>query len=131
MSEFTDDQLRRFGAVYAEAVLTYLDSGEAQWLLWDPEADIFDFASIELDQPSLPILLFVDESWTHLCEVDAVTDPQSPQFDADRLRTAVETLIAEEGLGERILKKYLEQRAEAEAAAEEDDSEPRPERDDD
>lgn len=127
MPQFEDDLLRRFGAVYAEAVLTYLDSGEAQWILWDRRRSHFDFSSVELDQPSLPILLFVDESWSMLCEADAVSDPESPLFDAEALRRAIEFQMAEEGLGERILKKYLERQAEpAEEAAQEP-----PEREDD
>ena len=103
---------------------------EAQWVLWDEPADLFDFASVEMDQPSLPILLFVDESWPRLCEVDAVIEPESPQFDAGKLRTAIETQIADEGLGERILKTYLERRAES-AELEEEEGEERPGRGDD
>lgn len=117
--EFSEATLRKFAAVYAEAVLTYLDSGEAQWVLWDETADLFDFASVELDQPSLPILLFVDESWSRLCEVDAVIDPEERGFDAGLLREAIETQIADEGLGERILRKWLERRAEQEEEDEE------------
>jgi len=127
-----DHQLRKLAAIYAEAVLTYLDSGEAQWVLWDEQANIFDFASVALDQPSLPILLFVDESWTRLCEVDAVADPESPQFDTGKLRSAIETQIADEGLGERILKTWLTRRAQQ--LEDEEDEEPgteRPPSDDD
>lgn len=110
MAEFSEGALRKFAAVYAEAVLTYLDTREAQWVLWDENSNFFDFASVALDQPALPILLFVDESWARLCDVDAVSDPESKQFDAELLRAAIETQIADEGLGERILKKYLERR---------------------
>ena len=117
-------QIRKFAAVYAEAVLTYLDSGEAQWVLWDPQADLFDFASVEMDQPSLPVLLFVDESWSRLCEVDAEIDPDSPQFSASALRDAIETQINDEGLGERILKTYLERLEEGDEDAEERDEPP-------
>jgi hypothetical protein len=129
MTDFSETTLRKFAAVYAEAVLTFLDSGEAQWVLWDDAADFFDFASVELDQPDLPILLFVDASWQRLCDVDAVTDPDSPQFDAGALRTAIESQIADEGLGERILKKYLERRESGDE--EEDADEDPPERDED
>lgn len=127
-----EHQILKLAAIYAEAVLTYLDSGEAQWVLWDEQANIFDFASVELDQPSLPILLFVDESWTRLCEVDAVSDPESPQFDAGKLRSAIETQIADEGLGERILKTWLARRAQQLEDGEEDESDGRaPQREED
>lgn len=116
----TPSQINKFAAVYAEAVLTFLDSGEAQWVLWDREHDVFDFASIELDQPEIPVLLFVDASWTRLCEPDAETDPESRGFDAEELREAIEVQIRDEGLGERILKRYLERLQQIEDGEEED-----------
>jgi hypothetical protein len=131
MTDFSEPTLRKFAAVYAEAVLTFLDSGEAQWVLWDDAADFFDFASVELDQPDLPILLFVDASWQRLCDVDAVTDPESAQYSASALRAAIETQIADEGLGERILKKYLERRESGDDEDEEEDESGRPARTDD
>lgn len=125
----TPSQISKFAAVYAEAVLTFLDSGEAQWVLWDREHDVFDFASIELDQPQIPVLLFVDASWTRLCEPDAETDPESRGFDAEELREAIEVQIRDEGLGERILKGYLERLQRLEEGDEEDEP-PRPAEDD-
>lgn len=121
----TPSQISKFAAVYAEAVLTFLDSGEAQWVLWDREQDRFDFASIELDQPEVPVLLFVDAAWTRLCEPDAETDPESRGFDAEELREAIEVQLRDEGLGERILKKYLERLKEIEEGdADDSDAEP-------
>lgn len=123
-------QIDKFAAIYAEAVLTYLDSGEAQWVLWDHHVNLFDFASVELDQPSMPILLFVDESWSRLCEVDVNSEPDSPQFDAARLREAIETQMTDEGLGERILKTYLERVESGEEEEREEPEGPPPDSDD-
>ena len=104
-----DSHIQKFAAVYAEAVLTFLDSNEAQWLTWDGQSHAFDFGSIEIDPPPIPVMLFVDADWTKvLTEVSEITDPESPDFDADALRNAIEAQIADEGFGERLLKGFQE-----------------------
>jgi hypothetical protein len=101
--------IKKFGAVYAEAVLTFLDSGEAQWLTWDGHSLAFDFGSIELDPPPVPVMLYVDADWTKVVgEVGESIDPESPDFDADALREAVEAQVADEGFGERLLLRFQE-----------------------
>jgi len=100
--------LQKLGAVYAEAVLTFLDSGEAQWVTWDGVSHRFDFSSVELDEPRLPPLTFVDANWPKIVgDVAEIIDPDSPNFDADALRNAIETQIIDEGYGERLVKAYL------------------------
>ena len=101
-------QIAKFSAVFAEAVLTWLDSGEPQWLTWDGHSHRFDFSSIELDEPLLPVMLIIDEHWEKLCgEIGEVTDPESSHFDMEALRVAIEEQLIEEGAGERILKMHL------------------------
>lgn len=108
--------LQKFAAVFAEAVLTFLDSGEAQWVLWDGRSHQFDFSSVELDDPQLPAMLFVDASWPQaLGDLNEVTDPEDPDFDMDALRNAIETLLLDEGYGERLLKGFQERLARIEA----------------
>ena len=102
-----DSHVRKFAAVYAEAVLTFLDSNEAQWLTWDGRSHSFDFGSIDMDPPPIPVMLFVDADWTKvLGDVGEIADPDSPDFDADALRNSIEAQIADEGFGERLLKGF-------------------------
>lgn len=101
--------LDKFAAVYAEAVLTFLDSGEAQWVTWDGYSQRFDLCSVERDDPSMPAMLLVDAGWTQLIgEVPEIIDPESPDFDIDALRNAIEAQILNEGYGERLLKGFQE-----------------------
>lgn len=110
--QIEETQVRKFAAVYAEAVLTWLDSGEAQWLTWDGHSHRFDFISVERDpddQGQL-IVLTIAELWQRqLGDLDEITDPEHEHFDPDTLRNAIEHQLIEEGLGERILKGYLAQ----------------------
>ena len=104
-----DNHIRKFAAVYAEAVLTFLDSHEEQWLTWDGHSLAFDFGSIEMEPPAVPVMLIVDHDWTKvLGDVGEITDPESPDFDTDALRNAVEAQIADEGFGERLLRTFQE-----------------------
>lgn len=130
MSEITEATLSKFSAVYAEAVLTFLDSGEAQWVLWDRKRDTFDFSSIELDQPLLPVLLFVDASWTRVVEPDAVHDPERADYDPEALRSAIEHELLNEGIAERALKKYSERMDNSDEDEEAEEPEPPAEDDD-
>ncbi|HEX4872588.1 MAG TPA: hypothetical protein VFV27_09765 [Nevskiaceae bacterium] len=105
----SERQIERFAAVYAEAVLTFLDAGEAQWLLWDGESEDFDFQSVELDPPQTPVMAFVDASWTQVIgEVDVPADPDHPRYDAEALRAAVMLQLTDEGYAERLLKGFQE-----------------------
>jgi len=110
--QIEETQVRKFAAVYAEAVLTWLDSGEAQWLTWDGHSHRFDFISVERDpddQGQL-IVLTIAELWQRqLGDLDEITDPEHEHFDPDALRNAIEHQLIEEGLGEHILKGYLAQ----------------------
>ena len=116
-------KIEKFGAVYAEAVLTWLDAGEPQALLWDGVSHRFDFRSLDLDAPDVPVITVIDEHWERLIGgVDEVMDPESPQFDADALRVEIEYQITEEGFGERILKTFLLRLEQMAEAANEDDS---------
>ena len=114
--------IEKFAAVYAEAVLTWLDSREPQALLWDGISHRFDFRSLDMDAPDVPVITVIDEHWERLIGgVDEVMDPESPNFDADALRVEIEHQITEEGFGERILKTFLLRLERmAEAAAEDD-----------
>jgi hypothetical protein len=131
--------IQKFAAVYAEAVLTFLDSREAQWLTWDGQSHRFDFASVELDPPGVPAMLYVDADWVQVIgDVGEIVDPESPDFDADALRNAIEAQITDEGYGERLLKGFQERlatlRAALEAGVDEEDDDNRrdkDERDDD
>jgi hypothetical protein len=101
--------IKKFAAIYAEAVLTWLDSGEPQWLLWDGESPYFDFVSAELGDPEMPIVLGLDERWSApLGDVGEVSDPESEDYDPEALREAIEVALVDEGHGERILKIFLE-----------------------
>ena len=116
--------IRKFAAVYAEAVLTFLDSGEAQWLTWDGHSHRFDFASVELDPPEIPAMLFVDASWTLvLGDMGEIVDPEHPDFDPEALRAAIEAQLVDEGFGERLLKGFQE-RLERLASGDEDEEDP-------
>ena len=102
----------KFAAVYAEAVLTYLDSQEPQWVTWDGHSHRIDFTSIELDDPDVPAMLLVDEHWPKIVgDVAEIIDPDDPDFDLDALRNAIEAQITEEGYGERLLKGFQERLA--------------------
>ena len=120
--------IEKFGAVYAEAVLTWLDSQEPQALLWDGVSHRFDFRSLDMEAPDVPVITVIDEHWERLIGgVDEVMDPESPNFDADALRVEIEHQITEEGFGERILKTFLLRLAQmAEAAAEDDNDRTEP-----
>lgn len=109
-----ESQVRKFAAVYAEAVLTWIDSQEEQWVTWDGLSHRFDFVSVErdADDASRLIVLTINEHWQRqIGEVDELTDPEHRYFDAEALRNAIEYQLTEEGMGERILKGYLEQLA--------------------
>lgn len=113
-------QVEKFALIYAEAVLTYIDSGDAQWVTWDGDHR-FDFSSVELDPPELPVLLHVDETWHQLIgELGVSSDPESERYDAEALREAIMHELTEEGLGERALKLFLDQRARFLETSEED-----------
>ncbi len=121
--QIEESQVRKFAAVYAEAVLTWLDSSESQWLTWDGHSHRFDFISVERDPDDAGqlIVLTIGEHWQRqLGDLDELTDPEHEHFDADALRNAIEHQLIEEGLGERILKGYLEQVARITAQLEEE-----------
>jgi len=124
MNTIEPTQIAKFSAVFAEAVLTWLDSNEPQWLTWDGHSHRFDFSSIELDEPIMPVMLIVDGNWEKLCgEVNEMTDPESPHFDVEALRNDVEDILVNEGAGERILKMHLKRLEKlAEESELEDDS---------
>jgi hypothetical protein len=126
-------KIGKFAAVFAEAVLTYLDSGEAQWLLWDGVSNRFDFMSVDLDEPPALALLGIDEGWQKLTgDVNEITDPEHEHFDIDALRNAIEHQLIEEGYGERILKGILKRIQQvAELAADEADDNARDQRNSD
>lgn len=114
----------KFAAVFAEAILTFLDSGEMQWLAWDGHSLRFDFGSTELDPPAIPVMLFVDEHWDKLVgDVGEVTDPESPHFDSAALRKGIEMQIAQEGFGERLLLGFQQRLARLESGEDEDGDE--------
>lgn len=101
--------VQKFAAVYAEAVLTFLDSGEEQWVMWDGLSHRFDFMSTELDEPETPALMIVGDDWEkRIGGVDEMTDPDSQHYDVDALRGAIEYQLVEEGVGERILKDFVD-----------------------
>ncbi|MGH8457226.1 MAG: hypothetical protein ACRETW_09920 [Stenotrophobium sp.] len=113
--------IHKFAAVYAEAVLTFLDSREPQWVLWDGVSNRFDFMSMDLDEPELPALLTIAENWQKQTgDVDEITDPDDEHYDVEALRNAIEHQLANEGAGERILKDFVE-RLEKAAALEDED----------
>lgn len=107
MSDVEQSLVEKFAAVCAEAILTYLDSGEPQWVIWDGHSHRFDFLSVELDPPVTPVVLSIDEGWDQIGDFGEITDPAHEHYDADALRNAIEHLLTEEGVGERILKRFL------------------------
>lgn len=120
--EIEQSQVEKFAAVYAEALLTFLDSGEEQWLTWDGFSHRFDFVSVEreAENPAQLIVLTLNEHWARqIGDVDEVVDPEHAHFDPEALRHAVEYQLTEEGMGERILKGYLAQLARLTAQLEE------------
>ena len=123
-------RMQKFASVYAEAVLTFLDSGEAQWLLWDGYSSRFDFMSVDLDEPPALALLSIDAGWEKQTgEVNEITDPAHEHFDMDALRNAIEHQLVNEGYGERILKGILKRIKDvADLAAEEGDDNARDQR---
>lgn len=100
-----DDALvDKFSAVYADAVLTYLETGEPQFVTWDGQSSWFDYASVLLGTPRQPVMLAVDEGWIQVVgDLPAEADPQSERFDEDELREAIVHQLALEGYGERLL----------------------------
>lgn len=115
--------IHRFAAVYAEAVLTFLDSGEPQWVSWDGFSHRFDFTSVAMEDPQIPAMLLVDEGWTQVVgEVGEIIDPESPHFDIDALRNAIEAQIMNEGYGERLLKGFQERLERLHSGDEDDDA---------
>ncbi|HVT34197.1 MAG TPA: hypothetical protein VHE37_01330 [Nevskiaceae bacterium] len=115
-------QIAKFAAVFAEAVLTFLDSGEAQWLTWDGVSHRFDFASVEMDEPQQLVLLHVDAGWEQLAgDVGEITDPEHTHYDMDALRDAIEHQLTEEGVGEKILREFLRRLHRLEEDAEQDE----------
>lgn len=118
----TEQHVERFSEIYAEAVLTFLDSGDAQWLTWDGLSLDFDFQSVELDPPTNPVMLFVDASWTQVIgDVDAVTDPEADEFEPFALRDAIVAQISGEGYAERLLIGFQERLAKLEEDGELDE----------
>lgn len=118
-----ESHIRKFAAVCAEAVLTFLDSRETQWVAWDGHSDQFEFGSVELDPPAVPVVLLVNEDWERLLgDVAEITNPESPDFDAEALRRAIEAQLVDEGFGERLLKLCQERLLKRERAG--DDEEP-------
>ncbi|MGH8461777.1 MAG: hypothetical protein ACRESS_09240 [Stenotrophobium sp.] len=115
-------KIEKFAAVYAEAALTWLDSGEPQALLWDGNSHRFDFRSLDLDAPDVPVITVLEEHWERLIGgVNEIIDPESAHFDADALRQEIEHRITDEGYGERILKTFLKRlELTAQLAAEDD-----------
>lgn len=115
--------IQKFAAVYAEAVLTFLDSGEAQWVTWDGHSHRFDFTSVELDDPEVPAMMFVDASWEQVVgDTGEINDPESPDFDIEALRNAIEHQMTDEGYGERLLKKFQERLARLEEGEDEEEA---------
>lgn len=99
-----DALVDKFSAVYAEAVLTFLETGEPQFLTWDGSSSWFDYASVMLGTPREPVMLAVDEGWNLVVgDLPAEADPQSERFDEDELREAIVHQLALEGYGERLL----------------------------
>lgn len=98
----------KFAAVYAEAVLTFIDSREAQWVMWDGHSHRFDFASVEMDDPELPVMCHIDAAWNDVIGVEEIVDPEHQHFDMDALRNAIEKTLTDEGFGERLLKGFQE-----------------------
>ncbi len=118
--------VQKFAAVYAEAVLTFLDSGEEQWVTWDGLSHRFDFMSTELDEPETPALMIVGDDWEkRIGGVDEMTDPESQHYDVDALRSAIEYQLVEEGVGERILKDFVDRLEKAFDADEDEEDDER------
>lgn len=123
--------IEKFAAIYAEAVLTFIDSREAQWVLWDGHSHRFDFMSVEMDEPTLPVMLHVDAAWNEILQVDEITDADHAHFDMDTLRNAIETAITDEGFGERLLKGFQERLEKIASGEFDEDEQPEPPADDD
>lgn len=118
--------VQKFAAVYAEAVLTFLDSGEEQWVTWDGLSHRFDFMSTELDEPETPALMIIGDDWEkRIGGVDEMTDPESQHYDVDALRSAIEYQLVEEGVGERILKDFVDRLEKAFDADEDEEDDER------
>jgi len=105
--EIEQSQVEKFAAVCAEAILTFIDSREPQWITWDGQSHRFDFQSVELDPPLLPAVLSIDEAWDQIGDIGEITDPEHEHFDPEALRDAILHLLTEEGVGERMLKRFL------------------------
>lgn len=120
----------KFAAVYAEAVLTFIDSREAQWVLWDGHSHRFDFMSVEMDEPTIPVMLHIDAAWNDVIQVDEIVDPDNANFDLDALRNAIEKTITDEGFGERLLKGFQERLQKIADGEFEPEEPPAPESDD-
>lgn len=123
IGDIEESQVRKFAAVYAEAVLTWIDSQEEQWVTWDGLSHRFDFISVarDNDDPSQLIVLTVNEHWQRqIGDIDEISDPEHAYFDTEALRNAIEYQLTEEGVAERILKGYLEQLARLTAQLEAD-----------
>jgi hypothetical protein len=119
--------VEKFAAVYAEAVLTFLDTGEPQWVTWDGYSHRFDFTSVVMDDPLVPAMTLIDANWTQIAgDVNEIVDPESPDFDIDALRNAIEAFMIDEGYGEQLLKGFQErlERFQAGDYDEEDEDEP-------
>lgn len=119
--DIEDSHVEKFAAVCAEAILTYLDSGEPQWVTWDGFSHRFDFLSVELDPPIMPVVVSIEEGWDQIGDIGEITDPSHEHFDADALRDAITHLLVEEGVGERILKRFLAKLAKLEEELDEDE----------
>lgn len=119
--DIEQSQVEKFAAVCAEAILTFLDTGEPQWVTWDGFSHRFDFVSVELDPPAMPVVLSIEEGWDQIGDLGEITDPTHEHFDPDALRHAIEQLLVDEGVGERILKRFLEKLDQLEDELDEDD----------
>ncbi|HEY0913778.1 MAG TPA: hypothetical protein VGE22_02805 [Solimonas sp.] len=119
--DIEDSHVEKFAAVCAEAILTYLDSQEPQWVTWDGFSHRFDFLSVELDPPIMPVVVSIEEGWDQIGDIGEITDPNHEHFDADALRDAIVHLLVEEGVGERILKRFLAKLEKLEEELDEDE----------
>ncbi len=119
--DIEDSHVEKFAAVCAEAILTFLDSSEPQWVTWDGFSHRFDFLSVELDPPILPVVVSIEEGWDRIGDIGEITDPNHEHFDADALRDAIVHLLVEEGVGERILKRFLAKLEKLEEELDEDE----------
>ncbi|HSW13394.1 MAG TPA: hypothetical protein VLI06_11180 [Solimonas sp.] len=126
--DIEQSHVEKFAAVCAEAILTFLDSGEPQWVTWDGHSHRFDFLSVELDPPIIPVVLSIEEGWDQIGDFGEITDPSHEHFDPEALRDAILQLLTEEGLGERLLKRFLTRLEKLEEESDEDEGDaPEPE----